>query len=123
MSNDKAKRYRSSENHPFAKLTNDAVKNLCEDYRKGWTLREVSENYGVSINRVWMIVNGYAWQEVTGGVSISRGAYHSIPRETAIKIRRDYMAGDLQRVIAQRYGVTQSQVSAIVSWKTHKKDI
>lgn len=109
------------ENHPNAKLTEESVRNLCKDYEAGANIPELVEKYGISNSRVWKIINGYAWIDVTGGKSIARVKKRTIPRETILKIRKEYASGDLQRVIAERYGITQSQVSEIISNKTYKK--
>ena len=116
-SDDKVSRRRQSqgETHGMAKLTLDDAKAIASSEDSYKTL---SEKYGVTKTTIWRIKTGSSWC----GFDID-GVTSSRPREKldAYSAREVFLADGMQKEIAERFGITQKQVSYIKSGKAWAK--
>jgi uncharacterized protein YjcR len=59
--------------HHLAVLTEDNVRSAREEYRKGSTIKELAEKYGISPGAMRRAVNNITWQHV-GGAEVTDAA-------------------------------------------------
>lgn len=118
---------RRGEASPHAKLTSERVRALrWTVIEEGRTLAEAAAVFGISESTASEVVRGLRWGHVGGaapGLRYRRG--DGIPRARVSEddvraIRTRHAAGELQRDLANAYGLTAGTVSKIVhrtSWK------
>jgi plasmid maintenance system antidote protein VapI len=116
------------EQNPMSKLSSDDVAKIKKLWESGTvTQREIAGQLGVTSNHIWHILKGRRWAhaERINDESVIRraGAAHyksKFSDDDIVAIRNLARHGVSQREIADRYGVRQSTISAIVSRKTWK---
>lgn len=117
-------------NHAFgerngsAKLTQEISDKIRERFNSGATQLDICAEFGISIRTLDDIVRGRRWADGTQAQCESRkfGDHHKDAKLTCDDvrvIRRTYAGGGIyQREIANRYGISQTVVSAIIRRKT-----
>jgi hypothetical protein len=58
------KRHRFGERHPFAKLTEGAVRKIRADYADGIPMAMLADEHNVAIGAIWSVVVGRTWKDV-----------------------------------------------------------
>ncbi len=109
--------------HWNTKITAEAAQEIRAAYGAGESQESIAKRFGINQVTVSAITRGEHWT-VEGQGGIERGAHAKVPRNakldraTAEAIRAEYAAGGVsQKSLGARYGITQSQVSHIISGK------
>lgn len=92
-------------------LTPDQVQAIWTLYQVGgWRLRQLAEMFGTSIGSVSKIINGRTWQQITGGVKVSRHGKDSEYRDAHIAARLAQGVTSYTQ-IGRELGITRQAVS------------
>lgn len=111
-------------NGPRRKLSEAQVAEIKALYGE-LTQQELADRYGVSIYAISCIIRGKTWKHVLGGSTSSEEARlrrkraRKLTAEDVRMIRALYAQGMTQRELAERFGVGQTTISAVVrgaSW-------
>jgi len=109
----------SGERNGYARFTWEDIRVIRQQWQDGARQQEIADAFGTSQGTIGGIVRGESW--------VNGQAYQNpreeetwkpvLSHEIANEIRRRYQAGEPQKVIAARFGVSQSSISLIVNNK------
>lgn len=86
---------------------------------KGETAQEVSVDYPVSASTISKIARGITYSDIEGPVAPAHRGKAKITQEIAEIIRQRYKRGKItMRALGDRYGITESAISRIISGYT-----
>lgn len=109
------------EGNARAKLTDEDIASICEQYAAGVSQRPLADQFGVSQGLISMIVRGKGWTHV-GGERIPEGTpprHFKITEDDVRKIREMYARGSWsQKRLAHHFGISRASISGIVNGKT-----
>lgn len=95
-----------------SRVTEEQAIGFFRSYASGESVRSLAARSGISVRSVYKVLEGRNWKHIQMDTGPRRGNCKLLPgqkEEVLTKLRQ----GVLQRVIAEEYGITQSQVSNI----------
>ncbi len=108
------------------KLTGEQVREIVAAYAEGSTSQKsLAEKYSVGETAIGYIVAGRTFREITGGVPVvankRKHNTYRIDDAQSEEIASLYLTGEwTQEKLAEKFGVTQSAISALLRRKTKK---
>jgi Mor family transcriptional regulator len=106
--------------HQNTMLTSQGVRDIRRRYAAGETQADLAREYGVSPSNMYAVVNNKTWRDIDRIPEQNRDPGTKLTVTKAREIRIRFADGETQANLARVYGVTQSNIYAIVNHKTWK---
>lgn len=104
------------------KAGSHAAFKIREDFATGeYSQTQLAHKYKLSKATVGHILHGDVYRNVGGPIVHHRKKRSTVDADIVGQVRQLYSDGVMQKEIAQRFGITQSGVSGIISGKAHEK--
>ena len=97
-------------------LTEEQVLQIVELYNQQIPLKEIADQFGVSLGPIQGIISGIHWTHITGG-KLEKRKYHTnskLTEEQVREIRQLCANGESQGSVGKKYGIIQTTVGKIV---------
>lgn len=105
------------QNSTTAKLTEEDVLAIRTAYAAGQSQKDIAKQHGVTGTEIWRVVTGKTWRNV-GGPIVKSYRKAKVTPEQVVAIRYACEAGQSQKSLQHQYGMSQSQISRIVTGDT-----
>lgn len=106
-------RFRHSQDHPFAKLTDDQIVDIRRRKAAGESSTSIANSHNLTSGHVSRICTGAIWSHVDGPRT-HRKDLNSLPLSVITDIRSDWRGGETLTSISEKYGVGRRAVSRLV---------
>ena len=110
------------ENAPWAKWTNQQVKEIREKHANGQTQRALAAEYGADKQTISDFVRGTRWVHVPGPRMTIRAPHRKLTKSEVLAIRQARVSGETCARIAARFGICTATVS-LIARRVHHADI
>lgn len=112
------------EKHPNTELTWEKIREIRERYNKGENTTILADEFGMTRQQMWRIINNAQWQDGNYNPVHNHGNA-KIDYDIVYQIRDRYKNGEKQKNLATEFGISIGLISMIISnkrWKEEKRN-
>jgi lambda repressor-like predicted transcriptional regulator len=106
-----------------AKLTDEAVAQARDQYRKGDSAEVLAKRFGVKSSTMHTALSGETWAHVPGAIAPSEmhpsGRRRALDNAAVVKARNLYRKGATMMALAAKFGVSLDTISHALSGETY----